>query len=131
MESFEISALLAGPPERVYRAWLDPRELSALTGGLALVEPVAGGRFVVHDGHVQGQILDLKPYRQIVQTWWTSDAPPSFTDSRLTLRFEPVERGATLVTARHTHIPDGQGRRYRQLWLRDYLEPMRRYFARD
>lgn len=129
MESFEISTLLGASPKRVYSAWLNSQELSACTGGPAHVEPTLDGRFMVRDGYLQGHLLSLKPYREIVQTWRAADMPCCRADSLLTLFFEAVDGCATRLTMQHVQIPDGLANQYRRIWLHDCLEPMRRYFA--
>jgi activator of HSP90 ATPase len=129
MQSFEMSTLLAAPPHRVYRAWLDSGELSALTGSSAYVDPTTGGRFVARDGYVQSHLFNLWPFRQIVHAWRTADMPCCYADSLLALLFEPHERWTTRLTIQHSQIPDELAERYRRSWLADFLEPMRRYFA--
>jgi activator of HSP90 ATPase len=129
MQSFEMSTLLAAPPHRVYGTWLDSRELSALTGSTAYVDPTTGGRFVARDGYVQSHLLNLWPFRQIVQAWRTSDMPCCYADSLLALLFEPNDCCATRLTIQHAQVPDELVERYRRTWQADFLEPMRRYFA--
>src|SRR5512143_2766301 len=129
MQSLEMATLLAAPPRRVYNAWLDSRELSALTGCAASVEPATGGRFVACDGYVQSHLLNLWPYRQIVQTWRTADLACRYADSLLALLFEPDGCCATRLTVQHAQVPDHLVEKYRRAWRAEFLEPMRRYFT--
>jgi activator of HSP90 ATPase len=129
MQTLEFSTLLAAPPHRVYSAWLDSSELSALTGCAASVEPATGGKFLACGGYVQSHLLNLWPYRQIVQTWRTADLPCGYADSLLALLLEPDDCCATRLTVQHVHVPDHLVEQYRRSWHADFLEPMRRYFA--
>jgi uncharacterized protein YndB with AHSA1/START domain len=127
-ESLELSVSLAAPPERVYRAWLDSSEHSAFTRAPASIEPVAYGRYSVHDGYVEGITLELDANRRIVQTWRTSEFPKNSMDSRLEVVLEPEGRG-TRMTLRHTDIPAGQSAMYESAWRDHYLTPIKTYFA--
>lgn len=129
MESFEISALLAAPPRRIYSAWLNSQELSACTGSQATVDPSLDGWITVSNGYLQGHLLALRPFSEIVQTWRPADAPCCHADALMTLFFEPVDSCATRLTMQHVQIPEGMADRYRRMWLDGCLEPMRRYFA--
>ena len=129
MESIEVSAVLPATPQRLYRAWLDSAEHSAMTGGGAEVDPMVGGRFSAWDGYISGVTLEAEPHQRIVQSWRTTEFPQRAKDSRLEVLFAK-ERGGTKLTLRHFEIPTGQGEDYRQGWLDFYLAPMQAYFKK-
>lgn len=126
-DTIRISAIIAAPPERIYAAWLDSEEHSAITHSTAGVEPWVGGRHSAWGGSIRGTTVELQPNRRIVQTWWASDFPPGSEESRLEVVFEPVPEG-TLVTINHTGLPQGRGHRYEDGWKDFYLDSMRSYF---
>ena len=129
MESIEVSAVLPATPLRIYRAWLDSGQHSAMTGGgAAEVDAAVGGRFTAWDGYISGVTLETDAPRRIVQAWRTTEFPKRAKDSRLEVLLEKAA-GGTKVTLRHTEIPKGQGEGYRQGWLDYYLAPMQAYFA--
>ena len=128
-DAFRITSMVPGLPERVYAAWLDSGAHAAFTGKAAKIDPNIGGKFVALDGYVHGRTVDLLPGRRIVQTWRTKEFPHSAHDSRLEIQFESAE-GATRVTILHSHIPEGQGERYKKAWTDRYFYPMRGYFGR-
>ena len=127
-DEFQVSDVIPATPEQVYDAWLDSREHSGMTGGAAMVDPAAGGRFTAWDGYITGTTLERKAYSRIVQTWRSTEFPDDSPDSRLYVTLKPAEAG-TRVTLLHTDIPDGQGDRYRRGWAEAYFEPMKRYFG--
>jgi uncharacterized protein YndB with AHSA1/START domain len=128
-ESIEVSGVIPASPERVYEAWLDASQHSAMTGSEATVErPEVGAWFTAWDGYIKGQNLELESGRRIVQSWRTMEFPSASADSRLEVLLERAGRG-TRVTFRHTEIPEGQGSGYEQGWKDCYLDPMRSYFA--
>ena len=126
-DTIRISAIIPATPERVYGAWLDSEEHSAITHSTAGIEPWVGGRHSAWGGSIRGTTVELQPNRRIVQTWWASDFPPGSEESRLEVLFEPVE-GGTLVTINHTGLPQGRGHRYEDGWKDFYLDNMKEYF---
>ncbi len=127
-ESITLTAVLPAPPERVYRAWLDGAEHSAMTGGEATVDARVGGAYTAWDGYITGTTLELEPGRRIVQAWRTSQFPKRAADSRLDVLLEPAVGGGTKLTLKHSAIPKGQGKRYKSGWPENYFEPMQDYF---
>ena len=126
-DTIRISAIIPATPERVYAAWLNSEEHSAITHSTAGIEPWVGGRHSAWGGSIRGTTVELQPNRRIVQTWWASDFPPGSEESRLEVLFEPVE-GGTLVTINHTGLPQGRGHRYEDGWKDFYLDNMKEYF---
>ena len=128
MEAIEVSAEFNVSPKRLYEAWLDGKQHTALTGGAeASVEAWVGGEHTAWDGYIWGKIVVLEPNRRIVQTWRTSEFPEDSEDSQLEVFLEPTASGTRLRLV-HTRIPDGQGDMYRGGWDESYFRPMRSYF---
>lgn len=67
-DRFEISTVLSGKVEAVYRAWLDPVEHAAFVGAGASIAPGVGGAYDIWDGYITGRTLELDPPRRIVQS---------------------------------------------------------------
>lgn len=129
-DAFQIEMVIAAEPQRVFTAWLDAKEHAAFTGGgEAVVEPWTGGRFISWDGYIHGILLGVEPGRRIVQTWRTSEFPPEYRDSRLTVEFEEA-RGGTRVRIRHADLPPSQVKKYEKGWMEHYLKPLAKYFAK-
>ncbi len=127
-EELKLSKSFPALPEKMYQAWLDSAAHSAFTGSPAEIDGRPGGEFSAWDGYITGKTLELHPFDRIVQSWRTTDFPPSSPDSHLEVLFEAAE-GGTQLTLIHTNIPDGQGEDYRQGWEDFYFAPMAVYFA--
>ncbi len=127
METIKTSATFPKSPRIMYNAWLSSKQHSAFTGGEAKINPKIGGKISAWDNYIKGKIIELKPYKKIVQTWRSSDFSPSDKDSILEVFFENVEKG-TKITLLHSNIPDGQGKGYKKGWKDYYFTPMKKYF---
>jgi len=127
LESIQLSVVLPTNSQEAYLAWLDSKEHSEFTGGLADIDPDVGGKFSVWDGYVEGENLELEPYKKIVQSWRATDFPSDSPDSRLEILFEDTKDGL-LLTLNHTEIPEGQSKEYEDGWIKFYFEPMNDYF---
>jgi activator of HSP90 ATPase len=63
-----------------------------------------------------------------VQSWRTSEFADAHADSQIEVLLEPAEEG-TLLTIRHTNVPDGQLGYEQSGWQESYFEPMREHFG--
>ena len=128
-ESFTMSSFFHGiTAERLYHAWLDSDEHTAMTGSSAQIEPTVGGHFTAWEGYIYGVTLELLPSRLIVQAWRTTEFPDEAPDSRLEVWLEEDDRGVQIRLV-HSEIPDGQGEDYRQGWDEYYFAPMQEYYS--
>ena len=127
-DSFEISTVLPVTAPRLYEAWLKSDTHTAMTGGKAEIDPIAGGLFSAWDGYITGTTIELDPDRRIVQSWRTVEFPPEAPDSRLEIVLSEAA-GGTQLTLKHSNIPAGQGASYESGWVDNYFEPMKAYFA--
>ena len=124
---FEVSAVIPASPIEVYKAWLDSKSHSQMTGGKAKVSAKVGESFQAWDGYITGKNLILEPGKRIVQSWRTSEFKDSEKDSQIELSLEPVKEG-TKLTLRHTNLP-AHGDQYEQGWVDNYFDPMKAYFG--
>ena len=69
--------------------------------------------FEVWDNYISGRTLELEENRRIVQSWRTTEFDDREPDSRLEIVLEADDK-ATILTLRHSEIPDGQGDDSRQ-----------------
>ncbi len=98
-----------------------------MTGSSATSEAKKGGAFSAWDGYITGKHLVLEPGKRIVQSWRTTEFPPSAPDSTVEIRLSRVPRG-TKLSLLQSDIPDGQSDMYSEGWLEHYFDPMTRYF---
>lgn len=128
MENITVSVELPVKTELVFHAWLDSEKHSAFTSSEAVIDPSVGGSFTAWEGYISGKTLELDSPNKIVQSWRTTEFSDADSDSRLEILLEPINNG-TLVTLKHTNIPDGQGDMYREGWEEYYFRPMLEYFS--
>lgn len=115
-------------PRRLYDAFLDSREHSAMTGGRARMSTRVGGSWSAWDGSLTGTNVELTPGKRIVQAWRGSDFPGEH-HSRLTLTFAKAPAG-TKVTLVQTDVPDAFVASYAQGWRDYYWAPMKEHFSK-
>jgi uncharacterized protein YndB with AHSA1/START domain len=112
---------IPAPPERVYRAWLDPELLRRwLAPGVEVtrveVDERVGGHYRIWQGDADGEaggfeceLLELVPSERIVFRWGFVGperlAGPAF-DSLLTITLRDEQNGATALTLVHERLDD-------------------------
>lgn len=116
-------------PQRIYHAFLNGKEHSAMTGSKATAEAHAGGKFTAWDGYIFGTNLELDPGKRILQKWQTTEWPEGAEPSLLEWTFVEKDGGAE-VTMVHSKVPAAQAESYRQGWIDYYWSPMKEYFAK-
>jgi uncharacterized protein YndB with AHSA1/START domain len=119
----EASRTISAPAEELYARWLDATRPGGPWFGPAkvILNPVVDGLFhhaVVHDGRSfphYGRFVRLEAPRLIEHTW-ISEATRGL-ESTVTITFEPSGSATTLVTLRHTGVPDDtMGRQHADAW---------------
>ena len=128
MESFEIQTTFPVSAKVLYNAWLDSKTHSAMTGTQAEIDPSPEGVFRIFGGYITGKNVELVPGEKIVQRWRTSEFPVTSPDSVLKVIFEKMGK-STKIIIRHTKIPEGQAKDYRQGWKEYYFRPMKSFFG--
>lgn len=126
-EKIKVSATFPVSPETLYRAWLNSKEHTMMTGSKAVASIQKGKPFTAGDGYISGKNVHLTPFSEIVQSWRSTEFAPEDTDSLLTVKLEESGKG-TKVTILHTNIPEGAGLAYKQGWKDYYFKPMKAYF---
>jgi activator of HSP90 ATPase len=123
---FTRSATIPAAPIQVYEAWLSSKGHTQMTGSAAKASARVGGAFSAWDGYISGKNLKIKPGKQIVQSWRTTEFTAADPDSQIEILLEKAPRG-TKLTLCHTNVPDGHTG-YRTGWGTHYFEPMKKYF---
>ncbi|ANF31659.1 hypothetical protein A0130_08225 [Leifsonia xyli] len=111
MVSLTVERTFPVPPERVWRGFTDPQELSAWfwpprMEPTARIDPVPDGavriRSAIADLGVAGRVTEVDAPRLLAFTWrWDGEDRAT----RATLRFDPVG-GGTLLTVQHDGFAD-------------------------
>ncbi len=118
---------IAAPAEELFDAWLDAESLSAwmrprvISETRAETDPREGGEFRIVMVQDQTDLLHHGTYRQIerpsrlVFTW--SSAATGHRDSVVTVNFEPLPGGSTLVEIHQVGLSDEDARAgHREGW---------------
>jgi len=121
--------IIPAAPEEVYDAFIDAKKHSAFTGSKATCDPTVGGEFTAWDGYITGKNLELERGKRIVQEWITTEWPDGYGPSRLEFTFRKVN-GGTELTMVHSDIPEEQAEDYRQGWIDNYWDPLKKYFQK-
>ena len=101
---FEVAGRIARPIEEVFEAIVDPGTLSRYftTGGAeGRIEPGATVSWSFHDfpGAFPVEVVEVEKNKRIVLRWEVDEQDPSAKyDTIVTMRFEALEDGRTLVS---------------------------------
>ena len=135
--SYEVRRVVRAAPKRLFEAWIDSREHTAMTGVAAEIGGSPGQAFSLLDGRVKGVIAEVDPYHRIMQRW-SGGVPPAGTESRVELSLAtganyggigfPHDDGTT-ITVRHWDLAATQTELGAQWWEETYFKPMDAYFA--
>ena len=113
-------------PARLYNLYMNAREHTESTGGVAEITNRQGAPFTAYDGYITGVNQKLVKGALIVQTWRGSDWQPSDPDSALVLFLEPKGADAVLHMV-HSMLPDDQADAIAQGWIDFYWKPWKKY----
>ncbi len=111
---------IPAPPERVYRAWLDPKLIrqwfspaSFIVADVDVDERVGGTHRISHTddgvdvGGFESELLELVPGERIVFRWsfvGPDHVPDPAHDSLLTVELRPIDDGRTELTLIHERL---------------------------
>ena len=115
-------------PHKVYEALMDSKKHAAFTGDKASISRVVGGKFTAYGDYIAGKNVELVPDEKIVQDWRAVDWPEGYF-SRITFKFTPVPKGTRLEFT-HSRLPDGTEEEFKQGWIDNYWEPMKKYLEK-
>ncbi len=124
--SFVVTSTIAAKADLLYRAFLDSSTHSEFTGSEAQIENRIGGTFTAWDGYISGEILELKENRRIKQRWRTTGFSDTDEDSLLEIEFLE-DSGKTQIRLKHSNLPEGTEKEYKQGWIDYYFKPLEEY----
>jgi activator of HSP90 ATPase len=112
------------PAKDLYEVLMDSRKHSKLTGGApAKISTKVGGKFSAYGGELEGENLELKPNKKIVQSWRSESWAPGVY-SRATFSFKSIGNGKTKLTFTQSGIPESDFEDIKKGWITYYWEPM-------
>ena len=131
---------IAAPAETLFDAWLDAESLGTwlrprvVSETRAETDPREGGDFRIvmvrdqDDLLHQGTYLEIDRPRRLVFTW--SSPATDHRDSVVTVTFEPLASGSTMVEIRQVGLPDEESRAGHTEGWSDALAELERQHAR-
>ena len=129
MESLKMKIVLPVKADKLYKAWLDSKEHSLLTGAEATASTKVNGKFTAWDGYISGKNLELVPGKKIVQSWRTSEFADTAPDSTLEISLEE-KAGKTTLSLYQRGLQKGDAKKYTDGWKSFYFKPMKEYFKK-
>ena len=124
---FILTTELTAEPQVVYDAWMSSEGHTAMTGGIAHIIPAVGAAFDAWDGYINGKTIELEHGRCIRQSWRTNHFSINDPDSIIEMTLSACDDG-TLLTLKHSNVPEGQTSYEKTGWNQHYFEPMKRRF---
>jgi colicin import membrane protein len=125
---FRVSSVIPASPNRIFGAWMDERQHSAIAGTKIRIDPWIGGRVHGWDGAIFASHLRLETGRRIALAFRTRDFPSDAPDSYVDITLEPA-MGGTQVSVVQKAVPPELKKTLEAHWRRSYLEPMKRFFG--
>ena len=124
------TVLVDATPQEVYEAYVNPKKHEAFTGSRATGSPKVGGKFTAWDGYIEGKYTELVKGKKIVHEWTTSEWPSGYPPSliEITLRKSGAKTRLTFV---QTKVPAEQVEEYRQGWIDNYWDPLKKYVKKN
>jgi uncharacterized protein YndB with AHSA1/START domain len=121
-----VERVLPAPPAAVFAHWVDPERLAGFicpAPGHAEVQadPRVGGElrivmtFPEHTRLIEATYLALDPPHRLMLAWRQL---PGVTDSVVTVTFQEVAPGETLMSITHTRLPEPERESYQGGWGR-------------
>src|SRR5690554_188547 len=123
-----VSSVIPASPNRIFGAWMDERQHSAIAGTRIRIDPWLGGRVHGWDGAVFASHLRLETGRRIALAFRTREFPSDAPDSYVEITLEPA-MGGTKVTITQKPVPPELEKSLETLWKKSYLESMKRFFG--
>jgi uncharacterized protein YndB with AHSA1/START domain len=107
----ELTLHIAAPPPVVYRYFSDPERFKSWMGPNSELDATEGGALVVRYPNdappARGEVVESVPDERIVFTWGYTGGANGLPEgaSRVSVDLKPLH-GGTLLTLRHTGLPD-------------------------
>jgi uncharacterized protein YndB with AHSA1/START domain len=137
--SLTVRREIAAPAETLFDAWLDAEKLGtwlrprSTSETRAETDPREGGDFRIVMVRDRDDIVHRGTYREIdrprrlVFTW--SSLATDHRDSVITVTFEPLESGSTVVEIHQVGLPDEESRAGHTAGWSDALAELERHYA--
>jgi activator of HSP90 ATPase len=131
MANIHQEETFSAPAAALFRALVDPSELSKVTGAPGQGASSEGGAFTAFGGHVSGRHVELVEGKRVVQAWRAKTWPEGvWSLARFELVPEGADGKATRIVFDHDAFPEEMKEHLAAGWKANYWEPLRRHFTR-
>jgi activator of HSP90 ATPase len=127
-KNLKQSRTFSASPKDVYEALMDSKQHAKFTGAPAKISAKVGGKHSAHGGYCEGENLELKPGKKIVQSWRGSNWPAGHY-STITYALASAGRGKTKLSFTQNGIPEAEYESIKQGWIAHYWKPMEQMFT--
>lgn len=127
MKAIKQEYLIDAPVEKVWRALVDPKQISEWGAGPNVkMDGKTGTKFTLWGGDVHGKNTKVVENKILEQDWFGGDwAEPSKVRFALS-----NEGGKTKIELVHENIPDEEASDIDDGWRRYYLGPLKEYLEK-
>lgn len=121
---FEITYVVYATPAFVFDALINPVKISEWGGGESIMELKEGGRFMLFDNWVTGEVISFTKNKMLRHTWkpntWSKKAAPSVVTYTFTAHPSGCE-----VRLKHENFPDQKEMvSHQDGWIDNVFEPL-------
>lgn len=102
MKDYKKYYIIDATPEIVYNALTNEATLQLWTGEEASMPSIAGEEFSLWSGSINGKVIELTPFKKIVQEWYFGEQ----TEASIVTIILHSDKNRTSAELRHTNIPD-------------------------
>ena len=126
MKTIKQEYIIDAPIEKVWRAFVDPKEIEKWGGGPAKMDGRDGTKFKLWGGDIHGTNTKVVENKILEQDWFGGDwSEPSKVQFVLS-----EEKGKTKVELFQENVPAAEVNDIDDGWRRYYLGPMKNYLEK-
>lgn len=123
MKDYKSYTKIRASAEDIYGCLTNPLKIELWSGYPAKMESEAGTEFELWDGDISGKIIELEPFKKVVQQWYFGDQEEA---SVVTYKLHP-EKSHVSLELRHTNIPDEVYDEFVDGWESHFIGPIQAY----
>jgi activator of HSP90 ATPase len=131
MKTLMVTSVFNAQCDLIYKFFIDSKLHSEVTGSPAKIDGKIGGKFHAWDKYIEGEIVDLKKNKRIIQKWRTTDFSNEDKDSTVEIEIEELPGNKSRLILRHSDLPEGTEDDYKDGWKEFYISPLKEYIKKN
>ena len=129
MKRIKQRVFFKAKPHEIYEMLMDEKKHSEFTGDKAKISKKVGGKFSAYGKYIEGENLELKKDKIIVQKWRSTDFPKGHY-STVTFEINKNKEGTELIFTQE-EVTDEEYEGLKDGWKKFYWEPMKELLEED